>query len=165
MSENEEVLPVEEDTVPTEEEAKKLQLPKDLKSIQKLFWVGKEEEAEFLLIEKLKYHFNIDLLALRNDVAAYVKENAATLAPQPPYLVPSGDWSKCCNTDEAKQAFFENEASNPDVWRFQGLRTTDIPKVWAILFKIKELETADDFIGYVYVSETGKVKHVFAQYE
>ena len=158
-------LPVEEDTVPTEEEMKKIQLPQDLKNIQKLFWAGKNEEAEFLLSEKLKYHFNVDLLGLRDKVAAYVKENAAELATQVAYIVPNGDWSKCRNSDEAKQEYFETEAANPEAWRFQGLSKTHLPKIWAIGFVVKEMETEDDFVGYVYVSEFGKVKHVFAQAE
>ncbi len=156
---------VEFDTVPTEEEHKNLLLKEDLESIQVLYWAGKHEEAEVLLTEKLKSHFNINLLDLRDRVAAYVKDNASELALSIAYIVPSGDWSKCLNDDESKQKFLEEEASKSDQWKIQSLGRSNLPKVWTITFKMPTMETDDAFLGYAWVSETGKVKHVFAQAE
>lgn len=156
----------EEDTVPTEEEVKKAALKSDLKNIQALYWAGKNEEAEALLTEKLKYHFNIDILNLRDRVALYVKENAADLATQIPYIVPGGDWVKCINDDEGKQKFLEEEGSKSEQWHVKSLANTHLPKVWAVTFSLDSMESADDgIIGYAYVSETGTVKHIFAQGE
>lgn len=166
MSETDDVLPEEQDTVPTEEEMKKLQLPKDLRLIQKLYHLGQAEEAEQLLIVKLNYHFNINVYDLRNKVAAYVKENAVDLASQVTYIVPGGDWSKCVNDDESKAAFLASSGSDSEEWVIKALGSTHLPKVWAVSFKMKGTESEDDgIVGYAYVSETGKVKHIFAQGE
>jgi hypothetical protein len=156
----------EEDTVPTEEEAKKISLAADLKAVQSLYWKGKNEEAEVLLTEKLKFYFNIDLLDLRDKVAIFVKDNAADLATQVPYIVPNGDWSKCVNDDEGKQKFLEEEGAKSDQWHVKALANTHLPKVWAVKFSLDSMESADDgIIGYAYVSEAGVVKHIFAQGE
>lgn len=162
----EDLLPEEQDTVPTEEEAKKLQLPKDLSNIQKLYYLGKSEDAEALLIEKLKYHFDIDVLDLRDRVATFVKEQADELAAQVSYIVPNGDWSKCLSEDEAKQNYLIEEGGKPENWRIKSLGSTHLPKVWAVSFVMDSSESEDDgIVGYAYVSETGKVKHIFAQGE
>jgi Ran GTPase-activating protein (RanGAP) involved in mRNA processing and transport len=156
----------EEDTVPTEEEVKRFILKEDLKTIQVLYWAGKNDEAETLLTEKLKYHFKIDILDLRDRVAVYVKDNATELAAQVPYIVPNGDWSKCMNDDETKQKFLEEEGAKSELWRVKSLANTHLPKVWAVTFSMDKVESADDgIIGYAYVSETGVVKHIFAQGE
>lgn len=159
-------LPIEEDTVPTEEEFKKLSLRSDLRSIQMLYRLGKAEEAEALLIEKLDYHFQIKVLDLRDRVAIYVKENAAELATQVPYIVPNGDWSKCLHDDEGKQKYLEEDGSKSEQWHVKSLANTHLPKVWAVTFSLDSMESADDgIIGYAYVSEAGVVKHIFAQGE
>lgn len=160
------LLSPEEDTVPTKEEAKNIALIADLKNIQFLYRQGKNDEAEALLMEKLNYYFSINVLDLRDKVAIYVKENAAELATQVPYIVPNGDWSKCVNSDEDKQKFLEEEGSKSDQWHIKSLANTHLPKVWAVTFSLDSMESADDgIIGYAYVSETGIVKHIFAQGE
>jgi len=159
------MLAPEEETVLTEKEIKEQRLVEDLKNIQALYWKGKNEEAEALLGAKLKEHWGVDIPSLKQNVADYVKENAALLSTSVMYIVPNGDWSKCLNEDEDKQKFFENEASKADAWSIRALRNTHLPKIWAVVFDMKTMETDDEFYGYAYVSETGKLKHVFAQAE
>ena len=154
------------DTVPTEEEMKQIKLPGTLRLIQRLYHKGLNNEAEKLLAETLNYHFNIDVYGLRDKVAEYVRGNASDLASQVNYIVPDGNWSKCINDDEGKVNFLATEGGKSEGWGVKSLATTHLPKVWAVAFKMKGTESEDDgIIGYAYVSETGKVKHIFAQGE
>lgn len=107
-----------------------------------------------------KHSINMDdVLSLVTD---YVKNNAETLSEQLSYIVPDNDWSKCLDKHDGKVEYLKTELSKPEKWRIYMYKNSDIKNVNTIMFKPHDVETPDEFFGYVFVSKTGEIRHVFA---
>lgn len=142
---------------------KGLTLQEEFDVAQELFYQQKPKEAEELISLILSERFSISLDELKPILISYLKNNVDAIAEQLPYIAPNNDWSKCITDQNDIKKWLIDCATNSKDWSIYGITETDIPKVWSIMFTNFLAETDGHIVGYVYVSEFGKIKHVFVQ--
>ena len=130
--------------------------------IEKIDDLGLEDNDKLNDIDsKLKEHLGIGLEEMHQALSESVRSKAEEIADEMFNLAPMGDYDKLTEDKEEIAEFLRNEAHKPEHWR---LNMMDIRKDGLIHFGFLNLavDDGDNFIGSVYVSKSGQIRHAFA---
>lgn len=133
--------------------------------IDKIEDLGLEEKDELQQIDaKIKEHLGIGLDDMHQALSESVQERAVEFAQEMFNLAPMGDYDKLTDDKDVIADFLRTEAHKPEHWRLNML---DIRKDGLLHFSFLNLavDEGDSFVGSVYVSKSGQIRHAFAHGE
>ena len=121
-----------------------------------------------ILEQKFSEFFNVSIeKELKPRVAKYVENNAEKIASTITNVAPYNDYAKLTYDKAEIAQFLKTECSKPENWKVKSLDMDNIAsfEVVKVTFCCSALDENDqEFEGFSFVNNNGKVKHTFAVY-
>ncbi len=113
--------------------------------------------------QKIKEKIGISIKDLQQALSAAVIDKAEALTHEFVNIAPLGNYENLLEDNDSMAEFLKIEASKPEHWL---LRTIQFNATNSSLIEFSFVCNAvdnDDFVGFVFVSKAGKIRHAFAQ--
>lgn len=112
--------------------------------------------------QKLQEKLGISIKELKEALCASVIDRAEELTHDFVSIAPLGNYEKLLEDNESMAEFLKTEACKPEHWKLHYLTVNEAKSLLEFAFVCTAVDN-DDFVGFVFVSETGKIRHAFAQ--
>jgi len=119
-----------------------------------------EKDKESQIDEKLKEKIGIGLGEMKTALSESVQERAREIVEDMINIAPMGDYDRLTEDKAEMATFLHDEAHKLEHWVLNFLEVKD--DVLHFSFFNKAVDEGDNFIGSVFVSKTGKIRHAFA---
>lgn len=126
----------------------------------------KEEYVE--LIQNIAQDiFKISFDEMKQTLCSFVDNHAEELSRQFINIAPFGDYDLLMESNDEMTSFLRQEATKLENWHIMSLFPSDVNKGLMEFIFVSSVCGDDDeeFKGFVYVNDSGKIKHAFAQGE
>ena len=135
--------------------------------------IAKDEEAYDALKEEYrtvwrKYvntfleKLDTSLDKLSDLLAEAIKTKAEEVTKDMVNIICHNDYGRVLEDPAKMTAFLVDEASKPEVWKCSDIEATEQELV-KITFKCKIVDEGDNFIGVIFLSKSGMLRHIFFQ--
>lgn len=118
----------------------------------------KEEDIDKKIQEKL----GLGLTELKQALSLSIQEKADELVADIINIVPFGDYSKILEDKADMAKFMREEAIDPKHWQLYVVEVTEHGMI-KFMFVCTAVDDGDTMQGLVFVSNSGKIRHAFAQ--
>ena len=119
-----------------------------------------DKDTPETLSDKVRAKLGIGLEEMRKALSDSVKTRAAELVEDMLNIAPMGDYEKLTEDKDEMCSFLSEEAHKEEHWKLNFLEMKD--NYIHFSFLNQAIDEGDNFVGSVFVSLSGKIRHAFA---
>jgi len=128
------------------------------------FFGFEEKETPETLIKKVEDKFGLPILQMQEALSKSVVERAEELTLDFPNIAPKGDYENLLENNDSMTSFLKEEGHKPEHWKLMGISVSEYKKdLLSFSFFNQAVDDGNSLEGFVFTSQTGKIKHAFAQ--
>jgi len=110
--------------------------------------------------EKVREKLGIGLSEMKDALSQSVQERAVEIVESMINIAPMGDYERLMEDPDDMATFLRDEAHKPEHWVLNFLEFKN--DHFHFSFLNKAIDEGDNFVGSVFVSQSGKIRHAFA---
>jgi hypothetical protein len=134
-------------------------------NLEDLLGLTDDDTAETIAV-KVQEKMGVSLNLMRERLSQVLVDKAEEFTLELPNIAPLGDYGKLLEDNDQMALFLKEEANKSEYWKLYGLKASDVKKdLVSFIFVNMAVDDGDVFKGFVFLSKTGKIKHVFVQVE
>lgn len=133
--------------------------------LEKFLGLDDDDTAETIAV-KVQEKLGTSLGTMQEALSKSLAERAEEMTLEMPNIAPMGDYDKLIEDNDGMAEFLKTEAHKSEHWKLYEIKVSDVKKdLLSFVFANMAVDDGDSLKGFVFVSKTGKIKHVFPQVE